>query len=87
MCSVGRLYVSRKFKKESKRDVEEMVENIREEFKSILNKTDWMDSKSKQAAIEKANLINSQIGYPNFTYNDTYLSLIYKEVNYFYYFY
>ena len=51
--SVGQLYVKRSFAKKSKQDVEEMVENIREEFKAILNRTDWMDTQSKQAAIEK----------------------------------
>jgi predicted metalloendopeptidase len=51
--SVGHLYVSRNFKNKSKTDVEEMVENIRDEFKTILNNTDWMDDISKNAAIEK----------------------------------
>lgn len=51
--TVGQIYVKRNFKNESKTDVELMVENIREEFKSILAKTDWMDDQSKKAALEK----------------------------------
>jgi predicted metalloendopeptidase len=51
--SLGQLYVKRRFNKKSKQDVQEMVENIREEFKAILNRTEWMDAQSKKAAIEK----------------------------------
>lgn len=51
--TVGQLYVRSNFKNESKNDVEQMVENIRDEFKTILGETDWMDDQSKKAAIEK----------------------------------
>ena len=57
-----------------------MIENIRSEFKSIVSELDWMDNPSKTAAKDKADYIEPKIGYPDFTYNDTYLNELYKYV-------
>jgi len=57
-----------------------MIENIRGEFKQILKELDWMDEASKRAAEEKADYIDTKIGYPDYTFNDTYLNDIYKGV-------
>ena len=51
-----------------------MIENIRNEFKLMLNELDWMDAKSKKAANEKADFIDVKIGYPDYTFNDTHLN-------------
>ena len=59
----------------------EMIENIRKEFKVIVSELKWMDGISKEKAKEKADFIEKKIGYPEFTYNDTYLNLLYKEVS------
>jgi predicted metalloendopeptidase len=57
-----------------------MVENIKNQFKFILNETNWLDDTSKRKATIKANLIEDLIGYPNLTYNDCYLdNVLYKE--------
>ena len=53
--AVGRLYVEDNFDESSKRAVEEMVQNIRDEFKSILNGVQWMDETSRKSAREKVN--------------------------------
>lgn len=42
-----------------------MVENIRDEFISILNDVDWMDEKTRQEAIKKAKALTAHVGYPN----------------------
>ncbi len=56
-----------------------MIENIRVEFKKMVNETVWMDGPSKKEAQEKADLIDPKIGYPDYTYNDTYLdTILYK---------
>lgn len=61
-----------------------MIENIRQEFKIMLGENEWMDDNSKLAAREKAELIDTKIGYPDYTYNNTYLDDLYKDVkNYF----
>ena len=57
-----------------------MIKNIREEFKLMVKELDWMDDKSKEAVLEKAVEIKEKIGYPDFTYNDTYLNDMYKNV-------
>jgi membrane metallo-endopeptidase-like protein 1 len=57
-----------------------MIENIRKEFKQILSEIDWMDQESKVKAQEKADYIDPKIGYPEFTYNDTHLNEMYKNV-------
>jgi predicted metalloendopeptidase len=50
-----------------------MIENIRKEFKEIVNENKWMDATSKKAALDKADFIEPKIGYPEFTYNNSYL--------------
>ena len=46
----------------------------------MINEVTWMDKKSKKAAFEKAEAIESKIGYPDYIYNQTYLDSLYKEV-------
>ena len=54
-----------------------MIENIRNEFRIMLFENDWMDYKSKKAALEKVDLI----GYPDFTFIDYHLNYLYKDVS------
>ncbi|CAF0971893.1 unnamed protein product [Brachionus calyciflorus] len=77
--AVGRLYVKNNFKEDAKKDAEEMINNIRDEFKIMLTENSWMDQKSKDAAREKAELIDNKIGYPDYTYNNTFLDDLYKD--------
>ena len=79
--AVGRLYVKNNFDESSKKAATEMIENIRSEFKVIVNELDWMDAESKKAAQDKADYIDPKIGYPDFTYNDTYMDKLYENVN------
>lgn len=57
-----------------------MIENIRKEFIIMLGENEWMDEQSKKSAKEKADLIDTKIGYPDYTYNKTYLDDLYKKV-------
>ena len=50
---VGRLYVSKWFNQRSKEAAMEMIRYVRDEFKLVLRKTDWMDDVSKERALEK----------------------------------
>ncbi|CAF1087988.1 unnamed protein product, partial [Brachionus calyciflorus] len=77
--AVGRLYVKNYFKEEAKNDTEDMIKNIREEFKLMLTENEWMDQESKAAAREKLEFIDNKIGYPDFTFNNTYLEDLYKN--------
>lgn len=80
--SVGRLYISKHFDKDSKVEALNMVANLLEEFKLILNETDWMDTESKLVALEKAQYIDTKIGYSENILNDTFLNKHYENVNY-----
>jgi len=39
-----------------------MIENIRKEFKLMINENEWMDAESKKEALAKADLIDPKIG-------------------------
>jgi membrane metallo-endopeptidase-like protein 1 len=51
----------------------EMIENIKNEFKLMVNENKWMDGQSKREALTKADFIDQHIGYPDYVYNNTYL--------------
>jgi neprilysin len=57
-----------------------MIMNIKDSFKDILKESDWMDEQSKKMALEKAEMIDIKIGYPDFTYNNTHLNHMYRDV-------
>jgi predicted metalloendopeptidase len=58
-----------------------MTNNILIEFKKILKEVTWMDAKSRQAALEKADAIKTQIAYPDIIFNNTYLEKLYNVRN------
>lgn len=55
-----------------------MTRNIVNEFKAILDENEWMDKKSKIRALEKADFIKTQIGYPDDYDNTTYVNIKYN---------
>ena len=61
--AVGAMYAKEHFKAAAKEVTDEMVFNIRKEFKEMLDKLDWMDEKTKQRAFEKADLMTPNIAY------------------------
>lgn len=63
--SVGALYVRKYFNEESRQAAIELVENVRSEFIEILHTVPWMDEKTREEAIKKANALTKHIGYPN----------------------
>lgn len=66
---VGRLYAERHFPESSKRQVLEMVEDLRSAYAERIQQVDWMSEPTKLVALEK--LANTQvlIGYPD-TFRD-----------------
>lgn len=59
------LYVDKYFNEKSKQDALELVEMIKEEFRGNLKTIDWMDEKTRKAALEKALKMTNFIGYPD----------------------
>lgn len=61
----GMIYIEEHFSKESKEDVEEMIDLILEEYKEIIMRQDWMSEATKNKAIKKLETMQVKIGYPD----------------------
>ena len=75
--AVGAMYAKEYFQAAAKEVTDEMVLNIRNEFKDMLDKLDWMDEKTKQRAFEKADLITPNIAYAKEILDDRLLEEFY----------
>ncbi|XP_021947553.1 neprilysin-2 isoform X2 [Folsomia candida] len=75
--AVGALYVRRYFKDEARASAMEMVTDIRKSFLDILKEIEWMDSLTRGRAIEKANSMETHIGYPKELMEDSKLIELY----------
>ena len=62
---VAQEYVKVAFTPESKKRVNEMVDNLRESFRDRISKLDWMSAATKTKALEKLNSFTRKLGYPD----------------------
>lgn len=62
--AVGEVYVERFFPEESKRQMDELVQNLRDGFEERLETLDWMGDATRQEAIAKLDAFTPKIGYP-----------------------
>jgi putative endopeptidase len=62
--AVGEIYVQRYFPPESKRAMQDLVDNLRAAFAVRLDRLDWMGPETKKRAHEKLASFNVKIGYP-----------------------
>ncbi|XP_055295789.1 neprilysin-2-like isoform X2 [Sitodiplosis mosellana] len=79
--AVGALYVRKYFRREAKQTAALMVEQIRKELKDVLKKNEWMDAKTKLAAINKVDSIITHIGYTDELYDDRKLDDLHKTMD------
>lgn len=63
--AIGEWYVKKYFPERSKKQVLEMVENIREALKNDLQTLSWMTPETRKAALKKLDLMSTQVGYPS----------------------
>lgn len=61
----GKIYVEKYFSEESKTDVESMIVQIKEAYKDIINRQEWMSEATKKKAIRKLDTMQVKIGYPD----------------------
>lgn len=61
----GHLYVKKYFPEESKKKVEQMVEDLRSAYRDRIAGLTWMSDTTKARAIEKLESFTYKIGYPN----------------------
>lgn len=76
----GALYVRKYFDQDSKKHALEMVHYIKEAFAESLRELDWMDEKTCQSALDKAEAMTLHIGYPDEILDDKRLAKYYSEV-------
>ncbi|TRY72219.1 hypothetical protein TCAL_03874 [Tigriopus californicus] len=77
-AAIGKMYVLKHFNHDAKDIMLEMVTDIRQEFKTILDEITWMDSKTKDRAHSKLNSIKEYIAYPEEILDNKNLEEIYK---------
>ena len=63
--AVGRIYVTRYFPAESKRQMLELVHNVTTVLSARINQLEWMGAATKQAAQDKLARFTVKIGYPD----------------------
>ena len=62
--AVGAMYVKEFLSPAYKTAAVDMVKNLRSQFKKMLTKEAWMDSKTRAEAEKKADMMESTVGYP-----------------------
>ncbi|MBB5017624.1 putative endopeptidase [Chitinivorax tropicus] len=63
--ALGKLYVERYFPADSKKRVEQMVENLMTAYRQSIDNLSWMTPATKEKAREKLSKYQVKIGYPN----------------------
>jgi len=76
--ALGAMFVRDAFKGVSKKKAEKMIESIRSSFKRNLPRLAWMNDRTRQAAIDKANAVVDMIGFPQYIMNTTALDQRYE---------
>lgn len=74
-AAYSRFYVDKFFDKTSVPIVQEMVNFQQSIFRKELQSSDWMDDKTKAAALSKLAKMSSVVGYPQWIMNETKVSL------------
>lgn len=63
--AIGKIYVEKYFPDSSKQQVIDMVNNIRAALKNDLQQLAWMTPATRAAAIQKLDLMEARVGYPD----------------------
>jgi len=79
--AVGGMYARKHFDLNAKDIADEMVENVRAEFKTMLDELDWMDPKTKARAHKKADQITPHIAYSKEILDDKLINEFYEGLN------
>jgi len=62
--AVGRIYVARHFPAESRRQMSELIGNLRAAFRERLERLEWMDDATRAQALAKLDTFEPRIGHP-----------------------
>jgi endothelin-converting enzyme/putative endopeptidase len=62
--ALGQIYVQRHFPAESRRQMDELIVNLRAAFAERLQKLEWMDDETRAEALKKLTAFEPRIGHP-----------------------
>ena len=79
--AIGSMYIREHFNNDAKNVADDIVENVLEEFKLMILQSQWMDSKTKTRALEKAEQITPHIGYAKEILNNKLIEEFYEGIN------
>lgn len=79
--ATGALFVKKYFDETSKRDTVAMVHALQDGFRQILEKTDWIDGRTKKLAKQKLASMSLKIGYPDYILSQAKLDERYIDLN------
>jgi putative endopeptidase len=63
--AIGQVYVKRHFPPDSKRQMRELVENLRAAFRERIGDLEWMGEETRKEALAKLEAFRPKIGYPD----------------------
>ncbi|XP_014221470.1 neprilysin-2-like [Trichogramma pretiosum] len=78
--AIGSMYIRRNFNKQMISNVSDMIEHLRRLIGMSLQAVDWMDDKTRTAALEKLSSMNFSIGYVEELMNDVLIENYYKDL-------
>ena len=64
LVAVGAMYVRAFVSPDDKTAAEDIVKNLKTEFRKMLTESDWMDPKTQAEAEKKMDKMISTVGYP-----------------------
>ncbi|KYN01734.1 Endothelin-converting enzyme 1 [Cyphomyrmex costatus] len=79
--AVSWLFVDPTFHDNKINKVEEMLEDIREAFASLVAKTSWMDQSTKTATLKKSKKMEYEIGFPTWLFDEEMLDEYYEGID------
>lgn len=63
--AIGQLYVKKYFSPAAKKEVLEILKNIRQELSTDLQTLSWMTPSTRKAALKKLSMMEERVGYPD----------------------
>ncbi|XP_076238270.1 M13 family metallopeptidase neprilysin 5 [Calliopsis andreniformis] len=79
--AVSWLFVDPSFHEDKGKKVFEMLNDIKEAFASLVLRTDWMDKQTKTETLEKNRKMESQIGFPDWLFDEDILNEYYEGID------
>jgi putative endopeptidase len=62
---VGQLYTAKYFPPEAKAKIESLVDNLKDAYRTRIEKLDWMGADTKKEALKKLDTYTIKVGYPD----------------------